>query len=414
MMKTLYESSRMDAATAMDLTIASLNTYGPRHEHWGIAWSRGKDSTSLLTMVVYLIESGKIQRPKSLTVLSADTRLELTPLEMAAAEIIEALRDRGIEVRVVLPEMDKRFFVYMLGRGVPPPNNMTLRWCTPQMKIVPMERELRRLTAERGTGGKLLMLTGVRQGESAMRDGRIAMSCGRDGAECGQGWYQECLASDGVTTLAPLLHWRVCHIWHWLRDWAPQAQFGEWPTRMLAEAYGGDEAEELNCRTGCICCPLASRDQALDAICRMPQWSYLRPLKELRTLYEHLRLPECRLRQPGGERRKDGTLTDNQHRMGPLTMDARRRALATVLGIQQRINRTAAESGRLPIDILNVEEADRIMELMEANTWPNKWTGDEPLATEPFEDGTGPTLFDDDFLTDTAPAVGTGAAVEVE
>src|SRR3546814_9885760 len=39
-------------------------------------------------------------------------------------------------------------------------------------------------------GGKFLLLTGVRQGESAQRDGRIAMSCGKNGAECGQGWYQ--------------------------------------------------------------------------------------------------------------------------------------------------------------------------------------------------------------------------------
>jgi DNA sulfur modification protein DndC len=57
--------------------------------------------------------------------------------------------------------------------------------------------------------GKILMITGVRQGESAIRDDRIAMSCGKDGAECGQGWYQEVLPNakgirGRIATLAPL------------------------------------------------------------------------------------------------------------------------------------------------------------------------------------------------------------------
>jgi DNA sulfur modification protein DndC len=393
MSKSLFEEYRISAATALELTCESLNKYGPRHEHWGVAWSRGKDSTALVTMIHYLIKSGRVRAPKTLTVLSADTRVELPPLQIAAEAIIAALKERGTEVRVILPPLDKRFFPYMFGRGVPPPNNMTLRWCTQQMKITPMELELKRLQAEKG-GGKLLMLTGVRQGESAIRDGRIAMSCGRDGAECGQGWYQEKLASDGVTTLAPLLHWRVCHIWHWLRDWAPQWQYGEWPTALLADAYGGDEAEEVNCRTGCLCCPLASKDQALTLLCRRDEWSHMSPLLELRRLYEDLRLPVNRLRKPGGETRQDGTLTSNQHRMGPLTMEARRMGLATVLDIQGRVNAEAHRRSLPGVDILNAEEQARIVELIEANTWPNKWIGTEPRADAPFDDGTGPTLFE--------------------
>jgi len=185
----LFEGQRLQMDQSIDLTIQSLLTYGPQHKHWAIAWSGGKDSTTLLTLVVWLIESGKVPRPETLTVCYADTRMELLPLSAAALDIQDELRERGIEVRVAMAPMDKRFFVYMLGRGVPPPNNNTFRWCTRQIKIEPMAAELRRLFGDRGE--KILMLTGVRQGESAMRDGRIAMSCGKDGAECGQGWYQE-------------------------------------------------------------------------------------------------------------------------------------------------------------------------------------------------------------------------------
>ncbi len=393
---SLFGETRLQMTESIALTIASLETYGPRHKHWAIAWSGGKDSTALVTLIVYLIASGKVPAPETLTVLYADTRMELLPLAVAAQAITEELRERGIDVRIVMAPLDKRYMVYILGRGVPPPNNNTLRWCTRQIKIDPMADELRRLVGDRGE--KVLMLTGVRQGESAIRDGRIAMSCGRDGGECGQGWYQETLPESLCDTLAPLLHWRVCHVWEWLKHWATTPEFGDWSTEALAAAYGGDEAEEMNARTGCNGCPLATKDTALDAVLATERWSYLAPLKGLRPLYRELREPVMRLRKPGGEHRQDGTLVKNQQRMGPLTIEARRMALARVLGIQDEINASASALGRPLVDLLNAEEVARIEELLAANTWPQRWTGDEPGADEPFEpmfaDGTSqPLLF---------------------
>ena len=250
-------------------------------------------------------------------------------------------------------------------------------------------------------GGKLLVLTGVRQGESAIRDGRIAMSCGKNGAECGQGWYQETLPGAVCDTLAPILHWRVCHVWAWLWTWAPDDEFGDWPTKLLAEAYGGrdgDDATESQARTGCNGCPLAEKDTALDGLLLMPQWAYLAPLKRLRPLYRRLREPVMRLRKPGGESRQDGSLVANQHRMGPLKLDARLVALEEVLAIQGEVNAAAVAQGRPLLDILNLEEEARIRELVALGTWPQRWSGDEPGAEEDFEetyaDGSAqPSLF---------------------
>src|SRR5579863_6392452 len=109
-------SRRLQMTDSIDLTIQSLKAYGPKYNHWAIAWSGGKDSTATLTLVVWLIQSGKIDRPKTLTVLFADTRLELTPLMASAYEIMDDLRELGIDVRIVMAEMDKRFFVLMFGR----------------------------------------------------------------------------------------------------------------------------------------------------------------------------------------------------------------------------------------------------------------------------------------------------------
>jgi DNA sulfur modification protein DndC len=374
---------RLQMTESIELTIQSLQAYCADHDHWGIAWSGGKDSSATLTLIMYLLDSGKIQRPKSLTVFYADTRQELPPLAIAARRIMDELAERGIAVEVVTAPMDKRFMVYILGRGVPPPNNNTLRWCTRQIKIDPMEQALRdRLDL---LDGQILMITGVRQGESAIRDRRIEMSCSKDGAECGQGWYQQVLPNakglrGRLATLAPLLHWRVCHVWEWLRHWAPQAEFGDWSTAIIADAYGGDEAEEVNARTGCIGCPLAQEDSALDTILLHPYWAYLAPLKGLKVLWRELREPQYRLRKAGLEILKDGTFAKNPQRMGPLTFDARLMGLDRVLAIQAECNSVARTTGRPLIDLINPEEEARIRELIALGTWPQGWDGDEPTA----------------------------------
>ena len=399
---TLFEGALLQMNDSIRLTIESIEVYGAAHDHWCIAWSGGKDSTALVTLVVWLILARKIRAPKTLTVLYADTRLELLPLSLSAQSIREELLDHAdalaelgcaLDVRTVMAPVDKRFLCYVLGRGVPPPNNNTLRWCTRQIKVDPMRAELARVGAVRGD---VLMLTGVRLGESAARDARIALSCSKGDGECGQGWYQRDLVSRGHATLAPLLHWRVCHVWEWLRSWAPRPEHGDWTTTLLAEVYGGDEAEELHARTGCVGCPLAQDDRLLDRLVAMEAWSYLAPLRELRPLWRHLREPAVRLRKGGGEKRQDGTLVANQYRMGPIVLAARAAALEVVLDIQRRINDAAAASGRRPIDLLTAEEERFIRECIALGVWPQKWTGHEPLATEPFgEPGAQLVLFDD-------------------
>lgn len=358
----------------VDMTIASLLAYWPLHSHVAVAWSGGKDSTATLTFLIYLIDIGVLPQPERLFVFYADTRQELPPIQASAEAIMEMLRARNwIEVVVVRAPIDKRFMVYILGRGVPPPNNNTLRWCTRQIKVEPMAAALGE--AIYALPGTALMITGVREGESAVRDGRIAMSCSADGAECGQGWYQKTLPEakgikGRVATLAPILHWRVCTVWDWLRLYAPQPDYGGWPTAILADAYGGDDAEEINARTGCIGCPLTDKDTALETVIAMPAWSHLAPLRELKPLYRWMRKPKQRLRKRGVERLKDGSIAKNPQRMGPLTLVARAEALERILDIQRRAR----------VDLINGEEEARIRELIAARTFPEKWEGDEPRA----------------------------------
>lgn len=376
--KTLWEGRRQTMTEGIAKTVDSLNAYGPKFKHWVIAYSGGKDSSCVATLVPELIQNGHVKAPDSLTVLYADTRLELPPLQNAAMGVMAKLSSLGYTCRVVLPKMEDRFFCYMFGRGVPPPSN-TFRWCTSQIKIEPMMAALADLRQQHGE--KFLMLTGVRIGESAARDARISLSCGVNGAECGQGWFQEATPESVADTLAPILHWRVCHVWKWLRAWAPMHGF---PTERVADSYGGDEAEEVNCRTGCFGCNLASRDNALEALIKNPDWKYLTPLTGLRPLWAELKRPCNRLRKTGRELTKDGKLVANPNRMGPLTMDARRMGLDRITEIQNDINRNR---GPNPETILiNDEERAFIETAIASNVWPNGWSGTEDRADVPFDE----------------------------
>lgn len=205
------------------------------------------------------------------------------------------------------------------------------------------------------TGRKLLMLTGVRLGESAARDQRIALSCSRDAGECGQGWFQHA-ASDAVAdTLAPLLHWRLCHVY----DWLYFDERNPYDVRTIAAIYGDGEV-----RTGCVGCNLASRDTALERLIRHPDWAQLAPLLELRDLYAELKQPRWRKRKSHPELLQDGSYSKNGQRMGPLTMPGRAYGLGRVLDIQHRAE----------VDLINQDEEQRIREMWRQNLWPRKWS----------------------------------------
>ncbi len=104
---------------------------------------------------------------------------------------------------------------------------------------------------------------------------------------------------------------------------------------------------------------------ALEEIIKRPQWAKYQPLMELRPLYAALKLPKNRLRKDGTETRKDGSLVSNPCRMGPLTFEARLWGLEQVKGIQARAG----------VDLINADEEARIVELIEAQTWPRGWDG---------------------------------------
>lgn len=374
-MKTLslFEDQRLTLDDAIELARNSLLAYLGQYQRIAVAFSGGKDSTTVLTLLLHFISTGQLPiRYDQVTVLYADTRMELPMLHQAALGLLDVARQRGCTIQVVQPPLDDRFFVRMLGRGYPPPNN-GFRWCVGLLKIEPMQAALR--AVHEHAGGKFLTLTGMRIGESAVRDQRIALACSKNDGECSQGWFQQTTPTSIADVLAPILHFRVCHVGDWLMFKAPALDF---PTLPVIEAYGAGigDTEQLAARTGCIRCPVAGHDTTLDRVIKTVRWAYLAPFTRLWHIYEELSSPRRRLRKQG-ERLKDGRMGKRPMRAGPLTMDARRWGMQQVLAIQDEVNTAARIQVRPEVTILAAEEVARIEELIAANTWPELWDGTE-------------------------------------
>lgn len=403
---TLFEGVRLTYDECYQMTVDSIKRIEGLYKTWLLMWSGGKDSTTMVTVILELIRRGQITPPEHLHIFIADTRMELIPLWQNAMQLIKQIEARGYKVNIVMPEMDNRFWVYMLGYGVPPPSN-TFRWCTDKLKLTPIETAVRDFMTEVNGADddiqwqKVLMMTGVRIGESAARDARIKMSCSKDGGECGQGHYHN-ISNSWNDTLAPIIHWRTCIVWDWLKLIAPTEKYGGgWSTAMLAEAYG--DGEDLDTRTGCIGCNLASKDKALLAIIKLPQWAYLKPLLKIRSVYQFLKKPENRLRKTGYQVRKDGKGAKNQNRLGPLTFEARKEGLEMLKTIIAEVNTKARELGRPEIDLLNKKEEARIKWHWKNKSWPRDWDGTEQRGDLPFlqyyQDGsTAPDMFYENLI----------------
>jgi DNA sulfur modification protein DndC len=142
---------------------------------WFIGFSGGKDSTVLLQIVWHALERikntniGTLRR--EVYVVCNDTMVEnpiiteyvdriLTKIDKAARE-----QSLPIFVKKTTPRLEDSFWVNIIGKGYPAPNNL-FRWCTERLKIKPTSRFL---TEKVNENGYALVLIGTRSDESATR-----------------------------------------------------------------------------------------------------------------------------------------------------------------------------------------------------------------------------------------------------
>src|SRR5690554_1266134 len=159
----------------VDLVREIQNIYQADDRPWIIGFSGGKDSTCVLSLIYAAIQQlPKNELHKHIYVVSSDTLVE-TPvvvdmIKYTLALINESAKEKGLPItaHAVTPKTDQSFWVNLIGKGYPAPNQ-TFRWCTERMKIDPVSEFILDKVAR---FGEAVVVLGSRSQESASQIGR--------------------------------------------------------------------------------------------------------------------------------------------------------------------------------------------------------------------------------------------------
>jgi DNA sulfur modification protein DndC len=299
--------------------------YAQDSRPWIIGFSGGKDSSALLKLVYSaVLKSPQQKRP--LVVVYCDTGVEnpivANYVTAVLSNLLEEARRDKLPIRVLKAEplLEHRFFVKLIGRGYPPPNNF-FRWCTKDLRMRPVWRVIDSVAENNA-----VIVLGVRRGESAQRDRTLD---------------KQTINSSGVTRQSerreypvyyPILDFTVEDVWEALFALEKPESI---KAAALADLYrnaGGEcplirEVKGAPCgkgRFGCWTCTVVRNDRSAQNLI-ISGHKTLEPLLEFRNWLVAIR-NERRYR---ARWRRSGVRSS-----GPFTLDARRMILARLKRIQ--------------------------------------------------------------------------------
>ena len=244
--------------------------YRSDNRPWVLGYSGGKDSTATLQLVwMALSEMTPEERHKPVYVISSDTYVE-TPvivdhIDTNLDKINEAAQKSGMpfEASKVVPELDHTFWVNLIGRGYPAPSNK-FRWCTDRMKIQPANKFILDRVAD---FGEVVMVLGVRSGESATRD-QVLNNYAIKGSR-----LRRHRSLTGAFVFSPIEEFTVDDVWTYLLQ--VKSPWGV-NNRKLVAMYRNAQSGECplvvdtstpscgNSRFGCWVCTVVDRDSSME------------------------------------------------------------------------------------------------------------------------------------------------------
>ncbi|NIJ22058.1 DNA sulfur modification protein DndC [Sphingomonas naasensis] len=346
---------------------------------WVVGYSGGKDSTTALQLIWAAISAlPEEQRTKKIYVISSDTLVE-TPvvshyIDVSLERIAKAAVEQGmpIETHKVVPEVDKSFWVNLIGRGYPAPSRR-FRWCTERLKIEPANDFIRSRVAE---FGEVVMVLGVRRQESATR--AQVMSLHKiEGSRLSR--HSSLL---NAFVYAPIAEFSTDDVWTYLLQ--NQSPWGN-DNRDLVAMYRNAASGECplvvdtstpscgNSRFGCWVCTVVERDKAMEAMIDSGE-EWLTPLLDYRDKLAATQDPAKKLKYRDYRRRtgKVSFIGETDRVMpGPYTMDFRRELLRGLLETQRQVA-DEAPAGEAPI-LIHEAELHEIRRLWrtENGDWPD-------------------------------------------
>ncbi|MEA3051899.1 MAG: sulfur modification protein DndC [Sphingomonadales bacterium] len=329
---------------------------------WVVGYSGGKDSTTALQLIWSAISAlPPERRQKKIYVISSDTLVE-TPvvsryidisLERIAAAAVE--QDMPIIAHKVVPEVDKSFWVNLIGRGYPAPSRR-FRWCTERLKIEPANDFIKSRVAE---FGEVVMVLGVRSQESATR--AQVMSLHKiEGSRLSR--HSSLL---NAFVYAPIADFSTEDVWTYLlQNPSPWGNDNRDLVAMYRNATSGEcplvvDTSTPSCgnsRFGCWVCTVVERDKAMEAMIDSGE-EWMTPLLEFRDKLSETQNPARKL-EFRDHRRRTGKVSfigeTDRPMPGPYTMEFCRTLLRGLLETQRQV---AAEApvGEAPILIHEAE-----------------------------------------------------------
>lgn len=310
---------------------------------WIIGFSGGKDST-LVAHAVFeaLLSIAPSKRTRHVHIVSNDTLVE-SPLVIAhlnalQIEMRHAADNLRLPITVVTtqPELEQSFWVNIIGRGYPTPNQ-TMRWCTDRLKINPSSRYILDFVS---VCGAVIILLGVRLDESNSRKtniekrGNMANSVLSPHSEL-----------SGAFVYRPIVNLTTDEVWEILASNSPpwggshrkliqlyrDSAGGECPVVLSKEDAPGCGTNSS--RFGCWTCTVVEKDKSLQGFVDSGKTEY-NCLIEFRDWLKSIRNnPEMRQ-----VTRRNGQISFNiekgKHIPGPFTIKAREMILQKLLETQ--------------------------------------------------------------------------------
>lgn len=310
---------------------------------WIIGFSGGKDSTVMLQLVWKAIEkvkefSGIVKR--DIYVVCNDTMVEnpiITEYVYRVLDKIEiAARDQDMPIRVVktIPRLEDSFWVNLIGKGYPAPNN-AFRWCTERLKIKPTTRFLIEQLDE---FGEAVILIGTRKSESAQRSKSMKKH------EIRGKRLSKHPAQPNTYMYAPIRNLELEEIWYIINTME-----SPWKSdnSELFKLYADASADDYECPTvvtndkhkscgqsrfGCWTCTVVKKDKSMTALIENGL-TWLTPLLNLRNQM----VDERNIAQNRMPERRNGTKAVNG--FGPYTPKYRASLLKRLLEAQKEVQK---------------------------------------------------------------------------
>lgn len=340
---------------------------------WIVGFSGGKDSTVVAHAVFEAMRAiPPSQRTRPVHIVSNDTLVE-SPLVMAHLDEVTALIQDAVSslslpitVARTHPELDKSFWVLLIGKGYPSPNSQ-MRWCTDRLKIQPTSGYIK---ANISGHGAAIVVLGVRRTESIRR----MMTVDKYENERGTNLNPHSSIA-GAYIFRPIVDLSTDDVWEILGSFpAPWGGTHNKLFQLYRDAEGGecpvvlskDEAPGCgtpNSRFGCWTCTVVEKDKSLQGFIDSGKHIY-QPLVGFRDWLVQIRNDPNRR----SAIRRNGRLTfdlTGKHIPGPFTIQARREILEQLLRVQSEYG------GRLISD----DELDLIHK-----TWATELQQEESLA----------------------------------